>query len=199
MRPAPGRPPSLRRTVLVVALLNLAYFGVEAGVALRIGSVSLLADSIDFLEDAAINLLIAVALAWSAQRRARTGMALAAILLVPGIATVVMAWRKLGAPLPPDAWLLSATGLGALVVNLCCALLLVRVRRQGGSLGKAAFLSARNDVLANVAIVAAGIATAALASAWPDLVVGLAIGALNAGAAHEVWRAARSEHPTARP
>jgi len=42
----------LREAVGVVALLNLAYFGVEFGVALMIGSVSLFADSIDFLEDA---------------------------------------------------------------------------------------------------------------------------------------------------
>jgi Co/Zn/Cd efflux system component len=44
-------------------LLNLGYFGVEFAVALAIGSVSLLADSIDFLEDAAVNGLILVALA----------------------------------------------------------------------------------------------------------------------------------------
>ena len=56
---------TLRRAVFVVALLNLAYFGVEFAVALAIGSVSLFADSIDFLEDALINLLIFIALSWS--------------------------------------------------------------------------------------------------------------------------------------
>jgi Co/Zn/Cd efflux system component len=34
----------LRRTVLVVALLNLGYFGIEFVVALAIGSVALFAD-----------------------------------------------------------------------------------------------------------------------------------------------------------
>ena len=52
----------LRRVVIVVAALNLAYFGVEFAVALAIGSVSLFADSIDFLEDASVNLLIALAI-----------------------------------------------------------------------------------------------------------------------------------------
>ena len=60
---------ALRRAVRLVALLNLGYFGVEIAVALAIGSVSLFADSIDFLEDAAINGLILIALGWSAQRR----------------------------------------------------------------------------------------------------------------------------------
>ena len=53
---------SLRKVVIIVAILNLAYFGVEFAVALTIGSVSLFADSIDFLEDASVNLLIAIAL-----------------------------------------------------------------------------------------------------------------------------------------
>ena len=75
---------SLRQTVLLVALLNLAYFGVEFGVAIAIGSVSLFADSVDFLEDASLNFLIAVGLGWSAENRARLGMVLAAVILVPG-------------------------------------------------------------------------------------------------------------------
>ena len=189
--------PALRRTVVVVALLNLAYFGVEGGVALAIGSVSLLADSVDFLEDASINLLIALALGWSARRRAGLGFVLALVLLVPGVATAVMAWRQFNAVVAPDALWLSATGFGALAVNLTCALLLARVRGQGGSLGRAAFLSARNDVLANVAIVAAGGLTALTRSRWPDLAVGIGIGLLNAGAAWEVWQAARSERRAA--
>jgi hypothetical protein len=48
-----------------------------------------------------------------------------------------------------------------------------------GSLTKAAFLSARNDVLANVAIVAAGLVTAYTFSIWPDLIVGLGIAVIN--------------------
>ena len=85
---------NLRQTVLLVALLNLAYFGVEFAVALAIGSVSLFADSVDFLEDASINLLIAVGLGWSAQNRARLGMVLAGVILVPVAATLWTAWQK---------------------------------------------------------------------------------------------------------
>ena len=52
----------LRITVLTVALRNLAYFFIEGGIALAIDSASLLADSVDFLEDTATNLLIFIAL-----------------------------------------------------------------------------------------------------------------------------------------
>lgn len=60
----------LRRAVAIVAILNLAYFGVEFVTARRIGAVSLFADSIDFLEDASVNGLILLALSWSARTRA---------------------------------------------------------------------------------------------------------------------------------
>jgi Co/Zn/Cd efflux system component len=183
----------LRRAVLLVALLNLGYFGVEFAVASAIGSVSLFADSIDFLEDASINLLILIGLGWSASRRALLGMALAGILLVPGLATLWTAWDKFWLPLPPAPIPLTLAGTGALIVNLACALILARYRHHSGSLTRAAFLSARNDAFANVAIIAAGLVTAATLSPWPDLVVGLAIAAVNAGAAHEVYEAAKKE------
>lgn len=190
----------LKRVVRQVALLNLGYFGIEFAVALSIGSVSLFADSVDFLEDASINLLIAVALGWSARNRARIGMALAGILLVPGLATIWTALQKFMTPVAPDPVSLTLTGLGALAINLSCAVMLTRYRHHSGSLTRAAFLSARNDALANIAIIAAGLVTAFLwHSAWPDLLVGLAIAAMNADAAREVWTAAREEHRTAQP
>src|SRR6187402_3577099 len=94
--------PSLRRTVLIVALLNLAYFGVEFAVALAIGSVSLFADSADFLEDASVNILIGMALGWSLKARSRVGMALAGILLAPALALLWSLWGKFTNPLPPE-------------------------------------------------------------------------------------------------
>jgi Co/Zn/Cd efflux system component len=184
---------TLRKAVRVVALLNLAYFGVEFSVALLIGSVSLFADSIDFLEDASINVLILLALAWSAPRRAMVSKVLAGIILIPGLATVWMAWQKFVVMIPPASVPLSLTGAGALLVNFVCALILLRVRHHGGSLGLAAFLSARNDVLANAAIILAGLVTGYTVSIWPDLLVGLGIAILNAGAAVEVYTAAGQE------
>jgi Co/Zn/Cd efflux system component len=185
--------PSLRRAVLLVALLNLSYFFVEFGAAISIGSVSLFADSIDFLEDTSVNILILLALGWSLQARSRVGMALALILLAPGLATLWSLWRKINAPVPPEPVTLSLVGAGALAINLMCALILARFRKASGSLTKAAFLSARNDAFANIAIIAAGLATALTNSAWPDVIVGLGIAAMNATAAKEVWQAARAE------
>jgi Co/Zn/Cd efflux system component len=184
---------SLRKVVLFAAALNLSYFGIEFAVAHAIHSVSLFADSVDFLEDTSMNVLIFLTLGWSARARARLGSVLAGILLIPGLATLWTAWGNFHTHAVPDPKLLSVTALGALIVNLACALMLARVRNQGGSLTRAAFLSSRNDVLANVAIITTALVTLWVHSAWPDLITGLAIAALNADAAHEVFIAARTE------
>lgn len=186
---------TIRRTVLAVALLNLSYFGVEATVATAIGSVSLFADSVDFLEDAAVNLLVLMAVGWTAARRRRVGLVLALLLVLPGLAALWTAAAKVmsSTPMVPAALPLTLTGAGALVVNTLAALLLARVRDDGGSLTRAAFLSARNDVAANVGIILAGLATAYTLSIWPDLLVGIAIAAINLDAAHEVYEAANDE------
>jgi Co/Zn/Cd efflux system component len=189
----------LRNAIRFVALANLAYFVIEFSVARAIGSVSLFADSVDFLEDASVNFLILAALNWRPRARARIGMLLACILLVPALATLLTAWQKLTENVAPAATPLSLTALGALAVNLTCAFILAGYRHHRGSLTKAAFLSARNDALANLAIIAAGIVTAWWPAIWPDLIVGIGVAILNAGAAREVWSAAREEHATPQP
>ena len=119
----------LRRAVAWVLVLNLSYFAVEFAAALHLGSVSLFADSFDFLEDSSINLLILIGLGWSAARRAALGRLLAAIILVPGIATLWQAWEKFNLPIAPDPVPLSLVGAGACAVNLACALMLTRSQR----------------------------------------------------------------------
>jgi Co/Zn/Cd efflux system component len=190
---SPERADQLRRIVLAVALLNLAYFFVEFSVALAAGSVSLLADSVDFLEDTSINLLILVALGWPLARRARMGKAMALVILAPAVVAGWMAAHRIADPVAPDVLPVVAASLGAIVVNGASAWLLVSVRRHGGSLSAAAFLSARNDVLVNVAIIAMGIVTVWTGSGWPDLILGVIIILLAVHAAHEVWEASEEE------
>lgn len=189
---------ALRRTVLIVAAINAAYFGVEVAVALSIGSVALLADSVDFLEDTAVNLLIALALGWSLVARARVGRLLALVILMPAIAVLVQAALKIGDPAPPAVVPLVLAAAGAAVVNLVCALLLTRIRAAGGSMVGAAWYAARNDVIINLAIIAMALVTVWLGSGWPDIVLGVLIIALNGRAALVVWRLAGEESLAAR-
>jgi Co/Zn/Cd efflux system component len=191
----PGR---LRRVVLTVAILNLSYFFVEFAVALVADSVSLLADSVDFLEDTAINLLIFIALGWPLARRALMGKVMALVIVGPAAVASWKAIEHLSDPVAPEVVPLVLVSLGAIAINGTSALLLARVRHRGGSLSSAAFLSARNDVLINVAIIVMGLVTAWTDSGWPDLILGCFIILLALHAAHEVWEVSEEERLAAK-
>lgn len=184
---------TLRQAVLVVALLNGAYFVVEFIVARQVSSVSLFADSIDFLEDTSLSLLVFLAATWTLQRRARVGHVLALLLLVPALTALWVLVDKLLHPTPPEAIGFGLASAGALVVNLVCAYILVSHRNTRGSLSRAAWLSARNDAVVNLAMIAAALLTLVWVSAWPDVILGAAVIALNADAAVKVWRRASAE------
>lgn len=183
----------LKKAVFIVAVLNFLYFFVEFSMSFSIGSLSLMADSIDFLEDAFVNTLIVLALGWTLHRQARVGMVLAGIMLIPSLYTLYFAVGKFLHPITPDPFSLSLTGAGALVINLFCAYLVYRARSGESLLGLAAFLSARNDAIANVAIISAGLATAATLSQWPDIIIGIGIFFMNLDAAVTVYKTANKE------
>ena len=184
---------NLKKTVIIVASLNLMYFFYEFSIARKIGSVSLFADSIDFLEDTAVNILILLAFGWSIKTRVKLGYVFSGLLLIPGIAVLSVAWDKFQNPVTPESLSLGLTALGALVVNVFCAYLLSRFRKSKESLTKAAYLSARNDALANVAIISASVISLFWTSGWPDLIVGIGILLLNLDSATEVLEASRKE------
>lgn len=188
----------LRRTVLIVAILNLSYFFVEFSVALAAGSISLLADSVDFLEDTAINLLIFIALGWQLGRRAAMGKAMALIILGPAAVAGWQAIQRFSDPVAPDVLPVVLASVGAIAVNGTSAWLLVAMRHHGGSLSSAAFLSARNDVLVNLAIIAMAVITLWTASGWPDLILGCFIILLALHAAYEVWKTSEEERLAAK-
>ena len=121
------------------------------------------------------------------------GLVLSGILLVPGLATLWTALRKFAVPVPPVP--LSLADAGALAASLSCALMLARYLSHSGSLTRAAFLSVRNDTLANVAIVAAGLVTAYNHSVWPDLIVGLGIALIGSFTKRVPANGASSTHP----
>ncbi len=183
----------LRRIVLTVAILNLSYFFIEFGVALAAGSVSLLADSVDFLEDTAINLLIFAALGWPLAKRAMMGKVMALVILGPAGVAGWEAIQRFADPVAPKVVPVVLVSLGAIAINGTSAWLLARVRHRGGSLSSAAFLSARNDVMVNLAIIGMAVVTLWTASGWPDLILGCFIILLALHAAYEVWEVSEEE------
>jgi Co/Zn/Cd efflux system component len=183
-------------TLALVAALNLAYGAFEALAGWHTGSVALLADATDFFEDGALNLLILVGIGLGVAWRARIGAIIAVIMLLPALGAALAVWAQLTRGVVPDPWTMGLVSAGALAVNLLCATLLARHRGAGGSLPRAAWLSARNDALGNAAVIGAAALVFATGTHWPDLVVGGALVLLHGGAAWEVWTEARREANT---
>ena len=184
---------SFKKAVFFVAILNLLYFFVEFIVALNIRSVSLLADSIDFIEDASINFLIFFAVSLTTIKKARISILLSIIMLLPGIIALWAIWQQIIHQEPPAPVELSTVAFGALIINCLCTLILMKFRNYSGSLTKAAFLSARNDAFANIAIILTGIITILYPSIWPDIIVGLFIAYIRAESALVIFKNATKE------
>ena len=80
--PAASQSPRYRRVLWAALIINLAMFGVELAGGLSSGSVSLLADAVDFFGDAAnygISLLVlGMALTWRARAALFKGLTMGA-------------------------------------------------------------------------------------------------------------------------
>ena len=184
---------SQHRAILIVALLNFGYFFVEFFVALNITSVSLFADSIDFLEDAFTNFIILFGLYLSLQNRIKLGYLLIGMILIPSLFTLIFAINQFLNPVLTDGVLLSSYALGALVINIFCAFLIAKFKKANNSLLLTAFYSARNDALANIAMIIAGGITLYTTSHYPDLIVGILIFLLNLDASKAIYEQIKKE------
>lgn len=184
----------LKSIVARVAILNLSYFAIEFYFAQRFNSVALFSDSLDFLEDASVNILIFLSFSLAVIWRARLSYIFAFLLLLPGCSFLYNALQQISNPNTPNGDGMSIVGLGALCVNVYCAIILNKFKEIKGGLAKAAYFSARNDAIANVLIIIAGIVTLFWLSAIPDLIVGSMIFLMNADSARAILKAANREH-----
>ena len=184
---------SFKKAVLLVAVLNLLYFFIEFIAALNIRSVSLLADSIDFIEDASINFLIFFAISLTLAKKAKVSIILSIIMLLPALTALWAIWQQVLYQEPPQPIELSLVAFGALIVNCLCTFILIRFKNFSGSLTRGAFLSARNDALANLAIIFTGIITYYYSSIWPDIIVGIFIAYIRTESALEIYNRAMKE------
>jgi len=186
-------PDSTYRRVLWVALaINFAMFVVEVTMGLAVGSVSLQADALDFLGDAA-NYGIGLAV---------LGMALhhrALAALVKGISMGLFGLWVAGSTLwgmivleTPDAPVMGGVGLLALAANIGVAIMLYR-HRNGDSNRRSVWLCSRNDAIGNVAVVLAASGVFATGTAWPDLLVAAIMSTLALAASFSVTRQALAE------
>lgn len=183
----------IKKAIFCVIFLNLSYFMIEFYSAYQIGSASLFADSIDFLEDTAINALILFSVSWSLKNRLRLSLFLALLILIPGLTALWAIGQQFINKSYPDSFDLSLVGFGALIINLFCIKILLRFQNNQESLYRIAFLSAKTDILSNLAIITAGIFLYFFPSIWPDILVALCIVIINFDASFKIYKSVQKQ------
>lgn len=161
----------------VVLAINAVMFIVEFWAGLVSGSVSLLADSLDMLGDALVYGFSLYAVAGSLRTKAISALFKGTIMAAFGLVAVAQVIYKLDNPHVPAFETIGSIGLIALAANSICFALLWRHRSDDINMSSV-WLCSRNDIIANVSVIAAAAAVWFTASAWPDLVVGVAIAIL---------------------
>lgn len=190
--PPPSVEPAYRKVLWIALLLNAAMFAIEIAGSVQSGSVSLLADAIDFLGDAAnygLSLaVLSMAIAW----RAKASLLKAASMAGFGVFVLGRAlWSALHGQ-PPLPLTMGAVALLALAVNVLVAWMLYRYR-NGDSNMRSVWICSRNDAVGNVAVGLAALGVFGTGAAWPDLLVAIGMAALALTGAWSVMRQARAE------
>lgn len=184
--------PRYRRILWIALLLNAGMFGVELVGGYQSGSLSLLADAIDFAGDAmnyGVSLaVLSAALAW----RARAAQLKALSMMAFGVFVLA---RAIGAALGggvPDAATMGVVGLLALCTNVAVAWMLYAFR-EGDANIRSVWLCSRNDAIGNIAVMGAALGVVGTGTAWPDLVVAAIMSSLALWGGWQVLRQARGE------
>ncbi len=192
--------PAYRRVLWAALVINFAMFGVEIASGIGAASVSLLADSLDFLGDAVnygVSLFVlGMALHW----RARTSLLKGATMAAFGLWILFVTGRHILAGTVPDAPVMGAIGVLALAANLAVAAMLYRYR-NGDSNMVSVWVCTRNDAIGNLAVLAAALGVFGTGIGWPDHAVGGVMAVLALSGAWRVVRHVQKElrQPVAQP
>jgi cation diffusion facilitator family transporter len=183
---------SQRRVLIAVLLINAVMFVVEFGAGIAAGSASLMADAVDMLGDAFVYGLSLYALTRGARWKAGAALAKGGFILLFGLGVLIEVGVKIATGVPPSSPIMLAVGGVALIANLTCLALLWSHRTTDVNMSST-FECSRNDVIANLGVLAAAGAVFWLRSPWPDIVAGSAIAALFLRSAARVLRSAWPE------
>lgn len=175
------------RVLWFVLAINTGMFLIEGTAGILAHSTSLLADALDMLGDALVYGFSLFVLARSARWQASAALVKGLFMLLFGLAVLGEAAYKTFHPVMPVVLTMGMVGSLALAANLVCFSLLYRHRGDNLNMSST-WLCSRNDLIANVAVLAAAAGSFLLVSRWPDILVGGLIACLFLGSALGVLR-----------
>ena len=181
-----------RRVLWVALAVNAAMAAIEIVSGLHAGSLSLQADAVDFMGDAANYGLSLFVLARTLRWRASAALLKGGAMALFGVWVIGFAVWKSVHPAVPSAEVMGVVGTLALLANIGVAAMLFRFR-NGDANRRSVWLCTRNDAISNLAVLAAAAGVVASDTPWPDLAVGAIMGGLALSSAWQVLRRASGE------
>jgi Co/Zn/Cd efflux system component len=181
-----------RRVLRVVLGINAAMFMVEIGAGVAAGSVSLQADALDFLGDAANYAVSLLVVGMALRYRATAALAKGATMVAFGLWVVgAVVWHAVQGTLP-SAVAMGAVGFAALAAN-AASFGLLWAYRGGDANMRSAWICTRNDVLGNLAVLLAAAGVFGTGTAWPDIIIAVLMAGFALQGAATVIRQALGE------
>lgn len=177
---APGAPHDSARfrfVLWIALLLNATMFVVEILSGWQAGSVSLLADAVDFFGDAVSYGLSLAVLSLAMVWRSRTALAKGVTMGAYGVFILVQAALSAAHGTVPEARTMGVIGAVALAVNVFVAVLLYAYR-SGDANMRSVWLCTRNDAIGNLAVLLAALGVFGTGTGLPDLLVAAVMGCL---------------------
>jgi Co/Zn/Cd efflux system component len=169
--------PAFKRVLWIVLVVNAAMFAVEIGAGIAAGSASLQADALDFLGDAANYAISLLVVGMALRYRAGAALAKGVTMGLFGLWVLgVTAWHAWHGTLPL-ASTMGVVGAAALIAN-GVSFTLLWAHRSGDANMRSAWICTRNDVLGNLAVLAAALGVFGTGTGWPDLAVATIMAAL---------------------
>lgn len=176
-----------------VIALNGGMFIIELLAGKLAGSQALQADALDFLGDSLTYGMSLAVIGLSLKVRSTAAM-------IKGISLLLMGLWVFGSTLyqllyldVPKAEIMGVIGFLALATNLGSVLLLRRYK-DGDSNVRSVWLCSRNDAIGNVAVLGASLTVFVTDSAWPDILVALAMAGLFLRSAQLILIQSRQEY-----
>jgi len=196
--PTPTETASQRRTLWVALALNATMFVAEVTTGLLAHSSGLIADGLDMLADATAYAIALVAISRSGLFKANAAAASGSLLLLLGLGVLVdVARRFVSGETPHGFWMIGVAAV-ALAVNVNVLRLLAKQPRHEVHI-RATCRFTRVDVVANAAVILAGLAVLLTGIRYFDLAVGAAIGVYVIKEALEILRHARESRSDLNP
>ena len=185
-------PPRFRKALWIALIVNALMLLVEIAGSVSSGSVSLLADAVDFGGDAANYALSLAVLSLGMRWRSRAALVKGVSMGVYGAFVLGRAAWAAASGVTPEPFTMAGIALLALVANVSVALLLFSFR-SGDANMRSVWLCSRNDAIVNVMVAVAAAGVFGTGSSWPDLLIAAGIAMLALWSSLSVIRHARAE------